>query len=246
MKKGKIKKETRKKKEEVCEIIELEKDGKTETITSCGTEEDKPASENEIKNENRTLRNILIVLGVILFVFLVIYISIKSTNSFVYRGVSFEVYRGTVIQGKTIYGSSIPVMYQGKETKYNFFLRNDPRNLENVLFEGEISYLSEGGSLVKQGVINMSGNFKCDGEILGVANLVKMYNLFGINLIKDPNATCDSSGRYMFIQIQQGNKTKVTQTGPVCYTLEVEKCDDILKASEKLMVETFVRYEEVA
>ena len=67
----------------------------------------------------------------------------------------------------------------------------------------------------------------------------------GIKVIKDPNATCDSEGKYMFLNIQPGETTKIKQTGPSCYVMEVKDCE-ILKATERMMVETFVRYEEVS
>ena len=56
---------------ENCEIFEVEKNGKEEVKKFCGDElESKPATKEQIKKENKLLRNILI--GLAIFVILLL------------------------------------------------------------------------------------------------------------------------------------------------------------------------------
>ena len=89
-------------------------------------------------------------------------------------------------------------------------------------------------------VINQTSNFNCNGDgIIGVANLLKLYNVLGVDVISDQNATCDSKERYVFLNIKDGNETKIEQTGKTCYEIQVNSCD-ILSATERFMLETFI------
>lgn len=224
------------KKEEVCETFKIEKNGKEETIKSCGIEEEKLATKEQADSQNKTLKKVIILIACLASILIIAYFAIVGIRHFEYKGVEFEI----VKEGKIIlYRTSIPVMYNGKPADYNFYLRNDPRKLDDIPFDGKII-------LVKDMVINMSGSdFNCEGYgIIGVANFVKLNELLGVKVMRDENATCDSQGRYMHVQIQPGEITKITQTGQVCYTIEVKDCE-ILKATEKMMVEIFVRYNEV-
>jgi len=219
-----------------------EKDVKEES--SIKEYKDEPLIENPVKksdSQNKTLRNILIGIGIVSFLFLLVVFFVNSVRHFEYRNVNFNIVKeGNLI----LYQTSIPVKYSDKttgktiDTDYNFYLRNDPRKLDKIPFNGEVI-------LSNNIVINSSGNFNCNGDgIIGVANLVKLYELFGTNVIKDPNATCDQQGRYMFVQMQSGETTNVEKTGPICYTININNCE-ILKATEKLMIEVFVKYNEI-
>jgi len=179
---------------------------------------------------------VLIGIGIVIVFFLASYFIIASLSSFKYEGVKFErVKEGSLL----LYKTSIPVLYQGQIKDYNFYLRNDPRELEGIGFDGKIN-------LMKNVVINMSEDIKCDGdEVIGVVNLRNLYDILGADVIKDPNASCDSSGMYMFLQIQENNVTNIEQVGPACYNINLaDKCD-ILKVAEKFMVETFIEFDKV-
>ncbi len=234
----KKKKPTKKIKGEVCEVFEVDKDGKEKIVRICDLKEDaKPATKKEIDRENKLLRNILIAIGLFVLIFIVFYMIINNTKHFEYKGVKFVIDK-EAIEGKTLYRTSLPVIHRGEEVPYNFYLRNDPRKLANIGFNGEII-------MAKNAVINMTEDFNCDGDdIIGVANLVKLYEVFGINVIKDDNATCDSEGRYLFIRIQSGNKTNIEKTDPVCYDLNVNNCE-ILDVTERMMLETFIKFNEI-
>ncbi|OGI11598.1 hypothetical protein A3K64_01775 [Candidatus Micrarchaeota archaeon RBG_16_36_9] len=245
-KKG-IKKE--KIKEEFTEIFEVEKDGKEEIVKKTVIEdgkqeinhssikaerEEKAPSREQLTKEKKTLRDILIVMGVFVVLFLAVYSMIYFTKHFTYYGITSEV----VQQGAlTLHRIAIPVTYQGAQAEYNFYLRTNPRVLANVPFNGEI--------LVKKDmVIDMTEDFNCDGDgIIAVANLLKLYNIIGVNVIRDENASCDFTGKYMFLKITSGNETKIDQFGPICYRMTINNCE-ILKGTEKFMLETFVKLNE--
>ncbi len=232
MGKDKKKKEEKETKEKVCEIFKVEKNGE-KTIKTCGTEETKAVAKGQIKSENKILRNFLIWLGILIFVFILVFLIINSMKHFEYSGVSFSIIKeGEVIFYHTSFPMYSPIT--GKYIpEYNIYLRNDPRKLENIPFEGEMN-------LRERLVLNSTESFSCGGHG-GIAgyNFQQILGAVGIKVIKDPNATCDSQGRYMFVQIQPGDITSIEQFGPACYNLNVNNCE-ILKVTEKFIIETLI------
>ncbi len=192
------------------------------------------------KQQNKTIMIILVLIGVFILAF-VVWIVISNTQShFEYKGVSFEItkeiapYRTNLPEFK----SSVTGWAIMTDNNYYFYLRNDPRKLDNISFNGEII-------LRKDVVINSTGDFMCGGKgILGITNLVRLYNGIGANVIKDQNATCDEQGRYMLLQIEAGNETRIDQNGPSCYLMQINNCE-ILEATERFMVETFSKVNEI-
>ncbi|MEK6897844.1 MAG: hypothetical protein AABX28_00635 [Nanoarchaeota archaeon] len=229
--KRKSKKET---KEEVTEFFEVEKDGGEKIVKAVGEEEEKTETKNQGKEENKILRNIFIIIGVLIILIFVGYLFVKSATNFEYKGVEYKIVKeGDLI----LYQTSFPVMYDGRKIPYNIYLRNDPRKLEDVSFNGEIN-------LKKDMVINATGDLNCQGYgVIAIANLAKI-GIFGVNVIKDSNATCDESGRYMFLQIRESNESSIEQTGVSCYNLNVNNCE-VLKVTEKFMTESFAKIKEV-
>lgn len=190
---------------------------------------------NMAKSQDRILRNFLIgMAALIIFVILFVY-AVKSTKKFEYEGVNFEV----VKNGKLVfYNTQVPVLINGQSAQYNFYLRNDPRKTgTEVPIEGNLV-------LAKNLVINSSEELNCDGDgIIAIANLLNLYKMSGINVIKDDNASCDYSGRYAFIKIQTANETSIEEFGPKCYNLNINNCE-ILKGTERLMIESFIEIKE--
>ena len=224
------------KKEKVCEIFKIEKNGE-KTIKTCGTEETKIAGKGQIKSENKILRNFLIWLGILIFVFVLVFLIINSIKHFEYNGVSFSVIK----EGEIIFYNSAFPMYSpitGKHVAdYNVYLRNDPRKLEGIPFEGEVK-------LAETLVLNSTG-FNCDGDgIISVMNFVQIFDALGIKVVKDSNATCDVQGRYMFIKLQPGNVTGIEQFGPACYNFNINNCE-ILKVTERFIVETLIEINKI-
>lgn len=227
-------------KEEVCEIFDIEKDGKEKIVKKCTIEEEKDnPSEEQIKKEAKVFKVIAIVIIGLILMFLAFLWLISSMNKFNVGGTIFEIDKTDMI-GKTLYKTSLPV--QGNSTitgkittaDYNFYLRNDPRQLEKyVQFYGIIK-------LKKENVLNLTESFNCNGDgIIAIANMLKLYEIIGGNVIKDENASCDSLGRYGLINVLEGNETYIERYGPACYNIYVKDCE-ILKATERFMLEMFI------
>ncbi len=234
VKKKKKAKNPKKDKEEVCEIFELKKGRKEKVVKACGEEIVEHASKEQLKKQNNLLRNVLIAMGLFVIFCVLLVWWIDSTRSFEYNGLKFKVVKeGNLI----LYQTSLPVYYQGELRQYNFYLRNDPRKLEDVNFDGDVR-------LLKNMVVNMS-DIRCDGdEVIGVANLVKLWNVLGTKVITDENATCDPQGRYIYLNILEGNDTQIQEDGTACYEMTVGNCE-ILRATEKFMVETLIEVNRV-
>jgi hypothetical protein len=233
-KKEKVKKEFPKEKvvkEEVCEVFNVEKNGKEETIKSCGVEEEKPASLEQMKKEKKIFLNVgLVLLGLVLM-FAAFLFFVSLTNHFEVNGVKFTIDKNTIV-GVTLYKTSLPVSINGTRADYNFWLRTDPRKVSNINFSGNLVFQ-------KNMVINTTDSLNCNGDgIIATANILNLYKILGIQVMKDENASCDSQGRYMYVNIQKGNQTKVEQFGPECYNIEVTNCE-VLPATERFMLETF-------
>jgi hypothetical protein len=223
-----------KKKEEVCEIFEIEKEGKEKTIKSCGFEKEEIAKKGNIEKENKLLRNILIFIGIFLLVIVLSFYIVKASNQFKYKGVKFNI----VKEGElTLYHSSFPVVYNGSNAVYNIYLRNDPRELEKeVPATGTLLSIDDT-------VINITQGIECDGKEgrgTAIANMVNLYAAIGKKIMKDDNASCDFLGRYMYINIRPGNETSIEKFGPNCYNININNCE-ILEGTERFIVGMLVK-----
>jgi len=176
-----------------------------------------------------------VTLGVIVILVLAFYFIANSVSNFNYKGVDFTI----VKEEKLIfYQTSLPVTYQGQDTEYNFYLRNDPRKLDKIPFEGQVEFIP----LV---VLNSTEDYTCGGYgVIAMANLVNLYTLMGSKVIQDANATCDGSANYLFLRLQPGNETSIEQFDTACYNLNINNCE-ILEVTEKLMVESFIKLNNV-
>ena len=195
-------------------------------------------SKKEIKAQNKTLRNIFIGLGIFIFMIIIVVLSINSAQHFEYDGVEFNV----IQEGEIIFYNAVFPLYQGMTGKhisdYNIYLRNNPKKLEKIIFDGEVNLRSDT-------VINTTTDFNCDGDgIIAVGNLVQVLRTFGTNVIKDPEAGCDAmGGEHVFIQIREGDETRIEQFAPTCYNLYVNDCE-ILEVTEKFIVDLLVKAEK--
>lgn len=182
----------------------------------------------------RTLKIVLIVCFAIIIFILVAYFYINSLRSYTYEGVEFT----TVQEGELIlYQTSIPVPYEGGMAPYNFYLRTNPKKLQNVPFD------NSDFKLMQNTVLNFQDEFDCEGYgIIAIANLVQLHSSMGINIIKDENATCDA--RYNFMNITLGDKTEIQKIDENCYNIVINDCE-ILPGTERMMLEMFVKYSEI-
>lgn len=226
--------------EEVSEIFDVEKKGKEKTIEAHGSEIEKKPSEEQLRSEKKTLIAVIIIAFGLVAMFFLVYYIIYLVNHFEVNGVKFEIDK-TDLQGQTIYKTSIiGTIYNGtfiaggtngKKADYNFYLKDDPRKTNEVIpFNGSIV-------LLRNIVLNQKTNFMCNGDYIGIANLLQLYNAVGAKVVSDGNASCDSKGRYLYINIQEANETSIEQFGPACYNINVKDCE-ILPVTEKMMIET--------
>jgi hypothetical protein len=200
-------------------------------------DEEKIKKEKETKKQEKILKNVLIGIGVLFLIVVFFYLVLYSTTNFGYEGIKFKIIK----EGKLVfYNTAFALVNQDGERvgDYNFFIRNDPRELgELVPFNGTLF-------IADDAVLNFSENLSCGGdEIIAIANLQKPFQVMGVNVIRDEKADCDVFGRYMYINIAEGDETKVEQFGPACYNVTFKDCE-ILEATERLMLEIFVRLNE--
>jgi len=186
--------------------------------------------------QNKQLGIVMIILGIFFLIILLMFLFFGEKSKFEYRGVKFE----KIKQGNlTLYKTEIPLVNKsGEISKFNIFMTNNPLKL-NVPFDGNMTY-----SPKKLFVLNSEERFQCDGDgAVSVGNLQLLYSVLGTEVVKDPNVTCDSKGRYLYAVLKSGNKTKIVQTGNFCYEIIINNCE-ILKATERFMLETLVKLNE--
>ena len=231
------------KKKKVCETFNVEEKGEEKVVESCGIEEEKIATEGQIKKQNELFRTTLFVMiGFLAFFFVILFIN-YSLNHFKIEGVEFEKDTRSMI-GTTLYKTSIPgiidengnftagIYDSGEKADYRIWFRNDPRELAKKSFDGKVS-------LLKIVVWNQTEDYVCDGDYIGIQNLLNVYDALGIKVIKDENASCDSLGRYTYITILNGDETKIEQVGLACYNIYVKDCE-ILSATERFLLELLI------
>ena len=195
-------------------------------------EEEAKLKEKSKSEEDRVLKFVLLFIGVFFLVLIVSFFVMRSQNTPDYRGITFN----TIQEGElTFYQASFPVLYKGKTTDYNIYLRNNPKKLDKeVPFEGEIDS-------IKDTVINITKEFDCEGDqVIAIANIVNLYNAIGKDIMRDDNASCDELGRYMYIVIQEGEETSIEQFGPGCYNINIKGCE-ILEGTERFIAEMLVK-----
>jgi len=191
------------------------------------------------KEEEKILKMIFIIAGLAFLAFFTYYLFIQSQSNFNYKGLKFESVKMGEIQLYPLV--SIVNNSQGKPIMFN--LRTNPNELKKVPFE---SY--ENLRLLVLNVIGGQENmtFKCGGDgVIAVANLQILFSNMGMDLIKDENATCDPEGRYNYFTLKYGDETRIEEVGPACYDIIIkgdEESCEILPATEKLMVEAYLRY----
>ncbi|HKZ34072.1 MAG TPA: hypothetical protein VJ142_02440 [Candidatus Nanoarchaeia archaeon] len=207
------------------------------------------SKEEEAKAQKKILRNILIGIGILLIgIFLFVIIS-NSLSRFEYRGVDFEIVRFCDAGPPCLvtYRTSLPVKTDGKNAvistpseknaDYNFYFRNDPRKLD-VDFNGTLRFADDM-------VLNADKNFDslCEENGIAAGNFNLLYRILGTRVIRDENATCDSLGRYVLVEVKSGNMTKIEQFGTACYDIYIKNCE-ILEGTERFMFETLVKVNE--
>ena len=224
------------KKERVKEFFTITKKGKEKTITKKGTEEIPVSKKGQIEHQNKVLRNFLIGIGIFIIILIAFVLSIKSLTKFEYQNLDFEMVKEyNILFYKTTLSFFLPETNQN--IKHSFFLRKDPRKLEEIPFKGEFI-------LLNNIVLNSTEDFICEGDgAISVGNLLNLQ-ISGMKIFKDPNLSCSEQGLYTYLNILPGNETKIEQFGYSCYNLYVNNCE-ILDVTERIMVETLVELQKI-
>ena len=233
----KNKKDSKKKGKRFYEIFKVGKKGKIIKVEGVETEE-KP-SKNQIKEENKILRNIFILIGGVIILILIGYLMVDNVKNIEYKGISFKTVKFCDIEPCLIlYQTTFPVISKGEIAEYSIYIRNNPKKLDNIIFDGKLN-------LPRSMVINSTGDLNCDGDgIIAIANLVKFYELMGTKVFKNETLTCDDENRYAFLQIQEANETKIEQIGPSCYNININNCE-ILEGTERFLIESFIEVNKI-
>ena len=225
---------SKKKEEKVCEKFEIQEDEEKTFIESCGVLKEKKPTKEQIIKENKTLIWVFVVVGMIILLGFATFFYSKSLKKFEYQGIKFDIIKDQ--GGRIFYHTEIPIVKNKTNFRYNVYLRNDPRKLEEV--ETAIMGI-QGADFV---ILNMTNSFNCDGDgVIAIANMGQILDgLFDTKIAKNSTLVCDSLGRYVHINIKEGNKTKIQQTDKKCFDFYVNNCE-ILKVTEKFLVEVLVK-----
>jgi hypothetical protein len=190
----------------------------------------------ETQKKNNLLKVIFLIFGLILIAFFAGYSIMESKKSFEYKGVKFNV----IQEGElTFYNTQVPIYSKSGEkiSAYNFYLRTDPRELAKIDFNGTITPM-------KLMALNYTEDLNCQGYgIIAMTNIINLYQLIGTKVTVDKNATCDTEGRYAFLNIQKTSENKLEEIGTNCYNLNIKNCD-VFPITEKFMLETFVKIKQ--
>ena len=202
---------------------------------------EEPAPEEKVvekgNEESKQLRNVFLVVGFLALMFIGAFVFINSVRHFKYGGVDFNV----VKEGELIlYQTSLPVKVTDRTTgavvrnDYNFYFRNDPRKLKDVVFDGHVN--------IKQNVImNFTENFNCDGDgVIGVANMMNLFGILKINAEINNSLGCSKESQYTFLRLQSGNETGIEQVHTNCYDLTINNCE-VLEVTEKYLIEMLIK-----
>jgi hypothetical protein len=218
------------------EFFKIKKKGKTKTVKKQGEYDEKVTKKGQKKKQEKQLIWILSILG--LFVLAMIIGWILINRPIKYEGVEFKKVEDN--GGLILYNTKLPTYTKSGEFdgNYNFYLRNNPKKLEKIPFEGNFTFTNFL-------VMNATSELKCEGNgVIGIANIQNLYNFIDIKVLTDKNTTCDELGRYTYLNIKKGEETKIIQYGPSCYEVSVKDCE-ILKATERFMLEGFVKVNKI-
>jgi hypothetical protein len=231
-----VEKKKKANKEKVCEVFDVS-DGKNEQKkVSCGEMDIKHASKLQSKEFNKTLRNILIFLGFLVALFILIFFLVNSSNSLVYKGTEYEkLQQGTVV----FYHTTIPYSLNGRDTLFNIYLRNNPKELSKDI------YLSDSDLAWKNLIIlNFSQRYpECDGDdVIAEANFNQVLkDGMKLSVGKNENASFEGCGKYLYFELLEGEETKIERIGTACYKLYFDNCE-ILPITERILIEAVSEY----
>ena len=190
------------------------------------------SSKIEEKPPKKSYIGIFVLIAAVALGVYLIYSFVNFSPGFEYRGITGNVVKeGNII----FYKTSLPVVYQGNEQDYFFYLRNEPKELDKIPFDGKIEF-------TKNLVIQSPDEYElaCNGYgTIGIMQITTFFNLMGAEVGKDTDAICVGNGEYTLLTLKKGNETRIDQVGPSCYDIQVKDCE-ILEATEKFLLEGLI------
>ncbi|MEX0932540.1 MAG: hypothetical protein WDZ77_00355 [Candidatus Pacearchaeota archaeon] len=188
----------------------------------------------QINAENKILRNFFISIFVFILFILAAYLFIDNLRHFEYEGVEFQTVSFCDAEPcLVLYKTTFPVI-TGEGRTADMYLRNDPRELKDIEFNGSMNLFGEF-------ILDSTNDFNCEGDgVIAIANMVQFYELFGVNIFKNDSISCDETSEHTYVRITEGNETRVQQTGLSCYDIEIKNCE-ILEGTERFLLESFVK-----
>jgi hypothetical protein len=196
-------------------------------------------SKKKLSKNERQLRLILIIMGVVILAIAAAYYIASSLNKFSYGGLNFEKINYDQL---VLFHSKMPILNQqgGILAYYNIYLRTDPRKT-NVPITGAIKLMSNVKVSLEPGTEDCS-----DNGIAG-ATLGTLFQAAGITPTsgttdkaaadeKQTNyITCADSTNSTVIIIRKGNSTEINQESRNCYSINFKNCE-IMVAVERFVV----------
>lgn len=202
--------------------------------------EEKEVFDIDNKKKDAQLKWVLAGMVIIFLIVIAVYFIIDSLKKFEYGGLKFE---------KIKYGE-LPLFYSRIPIKtitgnvvayYNMYLRNDPRELENIEVDGTIF-------LTKNSVLSIDPSIEgcTDNGIAGVslgtffnaADMTVTYASTNKTLADEKQmeyATCDDAVAQTVIIIKQEDENRIYKEKDNCYIISFKDCE-IIKAVERFIV----------
>lgn len=210
----------------------------------------KSNSKKKMDNETKQLIYVLVGIGVVFLLFFGIYYGVKWSNNFNYLGLDWTKENLATTQSSTkliFYHAMFPKVYNG--TNYgvhNLYLRNDPRknkiavNIDSLSF-GENYIVTSDPELRECSDASLA--FYSLGEITVAFPFIKSVKDGSIYSDNVPEgqiyADCSNvNSSTSVIKLIYGNETKIYSDEKYdgCYVIELANCSDILKTSEKFVL----------
>jgi len=187
-----------------------------------------------------------VLIGIMIIVIVVILLAqwlVQKSKKFEYGGFSFyKEKEGDITFYKSLLGY---VTASGENIPFILKLRNDPRVLDEIQFEGVLK-------LKNETILSVSPNIaNCSDTYITMIDFARTLKAFGIsakaattdvNYSKEYNATladCRNSLGRTVVVMKEGNETKISQEKLVfkdCYVIEIKDCK-IGQSFERFLLE---------
>lgn len=196
--------------------------------------------EQEKQKQNLYIIVIISVMLIILLATGVFVWSRYSKDNFEYVGLDFQK---ILFDKLLLYHAKIPITASTGNViaNFNFYLRNDPRSLEDIPIEGRISLTREAIVALENSMEDCADNSIAGvglGQFLAAAGVTARGGSTNQTLAEEQGlsyASCDSP--LSVIITEKASATKITQEGS-CYKIQVANCSDVVRATERFMLGT--------